>query len=73
MTDVALDPVATVRPQTPFQRVVSDFCESRLAVFGLVLVARTAWLSDPHWWPISPPYDLLSHLTDRVSTLLGHS
>ena len=37
MTVSALEPVAA-RPQTPFQRVVSDFCESRLAVFGLVLV-----------------------------------
>jgi hypothetical protein len=41
-------------------------------VFGLVLVAREARVSDPHWWPMGPPYGLLSHLTDRVSKLVGN-
>jgi len=61
MTDSALEPVATVRPQTPFQRVVSDFCESRLAVFGLVLVAISAFVALFAPW-ISPqnPFDIAS-------------
>jgi peptide/nickel transport system permease protein len=61
MTDSALEPVAVVRPQTPFQRVVSDFCESRLAVFGLVLVAISAFVALFAPW-ISPqnPFDIAS-------------
>jgi peptide/nickel transport system permease protein len=39
MTDAALEPVAAVRPQTPLRRIVSDFCESKLALFGLFLLA----------------------------------
>ena len=58
MTVSALEPVAA-RPQTPFQRVVSDFCESRLAVFGLVLVAISAFVALFAPW-ISPqnPFDI---------------
>jgi peptide/nickel transport system permease protein len=41
---VALEPVA-VKPQTPFQRIVSDFCENRLAVFGLVLVVLSIFVA----------------------------
>src|SRR4029077_14597000 len=61
MADAALDPVATARPQTPFQRVVSDFCESRLAVFGLFLVAISAFVALFAPW-ISPqnPFDIAS-------------
>ena len=61
MTDAALDPVATARPQTPFQRVVSDFCESRLAVFGLFLVVISAFVALFAPW-ISPqnPFDIAS-------------
>lgn len=44
MTDSALEIVAP-KPQTPFQRVVSDFCESRIAVFGLVLVAISVFIA----------------------------
>jgi peptide/nickel transport system permease protein len=39
MTDTVLEPAVPPAPQTPFRRIVSDFCESRLAVFGLFLVA----------------------------------
>ncbi len=50
MTDTAiepapLEPVVTARPQTPFRRVVSDFCENRLAVFGLVLVVLSIFVA----------------------------
>ena len=56
---IALEPVAAARPQTPFQRVVSDFCESRLAVFGLVLVVLSAFVAIFAPW-ISPqnPFDI---------------
>jgi peptide/nickel transport system permease protein len=37
-------PVA-IKPQTPFRRVVSDFCENRLAVFGLVLVVLSVFVA----------------------------
>jgi peptide/nickel transport system permease protein len=39
MTDVVLEPAVAAKPQTPFRRIVSDFCESRLALFGLFLLA----------------------------------
>jgi peptide/nickel transport system permease protein len=42
---VALEPVAAAKPQTPFRRVVSDFCENRLAVFGLVLVVLSVFVA----------------------------
>src|SRR6185503_11371139 len=42
---VALEPVAAAPPQTPFRRVVSDFCENRLAVFGLVLVVLSVFVA----------------------------
>src|SRR5262249_22303988 len=45
MTDAALEPVVAAAPQTPFRRVVSDFAENRLAVFGLVLVALSAFVA----------------------------
>jgi len=45
MTDAALEPVVTVPPQTPFRRVVSDFCENKLAVFGLVLVVLSIFVA----------------------------
>ena len=40
MTDVLLEPaeIVAVKPQTPFQRFIEDFCESRLALFGLFLL-----------------------------------
>ena len=42
---VALEPVDAAPTQTPFQRIVSDFCENRLAVFGLVLVVLSAFIA----------------------------
>ncbi|MFI5031891.1 MAG: ABC transporter permease [Reyranellales bacterium] len=50
MTDAALEPsplepVVAAKPQTPFRRVVSDFCENRLAVFGLVLVVLSIFVA----------------------------
>jgi peptide/nickel transport system permease protein len=42
---VALEPVVAAAPQTPFQRIVSDFFENRLAVFGLVLVVLSAFVA----------------------------
>ena len=59
MTDTALDPVAAAPVQTPFRRVVSDFCENRLAVFGLVLVVLSAFVALFAPW-ISPqnPFDI---------------
>jgi len=45
MTDAALEPVVAATPQTPFRRVVSDFCENRLAVFGLVLVVLSIFVA----------------------------
>ncbi len=44
MTDAALEIVAP-KPQTPFQRVVSDFCESKLALFGFVLVVLSVFVA----------------------------
>jgi peptide/nickel transport system permease protein len=40
MTDAVLEPaeIVAAKPQTPFQRFVEDFCESRLALFGLFLL-----------------------------------
>ena len=45
MTDAALEPVVAAKPQTPFRRVVSDFCENKLAVFGLVLVVLSIFVA----------------------------
>ncbi|HEY4169754.1 MAG TPA: ABC transporter permease [Reyranella sp.] len=50
MTDAALEPaplepVVAAKPQTPFRRIVSDFCENRLAVFGLVLVVLSIFVA----------------------------
>ena len=45
MTDAALEPVVAATPQTPFRRVVSDFCENRLAVLGLVLVVLSIFVA----------------------------
>ena len=45
MSEQVLDPVVVLKPQTPFQRIVSDFCEDRLAVFGLVLVAAALFVA----------------------------
>ena len=55
MSDVTLAP----KPQTPFQRIVSDFCEDRLAVFGLVLVFAALFVAVFAPW-ISPqnPFDI---------------
>ena len=39
MTDTVLEPAVPPAPQTPLRRIVSDFCESKLALFGLFLVA----------------------------------
>ena len=54
-----VDPVVAARPQTPFQRVVSDFCEDKLAVFGLVLVVLAVFVAIAAPW-ISPqnPFDI---------------
>lgn len=40
MTDTVLEPaeIAAPKPQTPFQRFVQDFCESKLALFGFFLL-----------------------------------
>ena len=61
MTDQALDPAGTAPPQTPFRRAVSDFCESRLALVGLFLVAISAFIALFAPW-ISPqdPFDIAS-------------
>jgi peptide/nickel transport system permease protein len=55
MSDIAVAP----KPQTPFQRIVSDFCEDRLAVFGLVLVFAALFVAVFAPW-ISPqnPFDI---------------
>ena len=50
MTDATLEPsplepVVAAEPQTPFRRVVSDFCENRLAVFGLILVVLSIFVA----------------------------
>lgn len=44
MTDLALEFVAP-KPQTPFQRIIADFFEDRLAVFGLVLVVVSVFVA----------------------------
>jgi peptide/nickel transport system permease protein len=51
--------VVAPKPQTPFQRLVSDFCEDRLAVFGLFLVAVALFVAIFAPW-ISPqnPFDI---------------
>jgi len=45
MTDAALEPALPPPPQTPFRRVISDFCESKLALFGLFLVAIALFIA----------------------------
>src|SRR5476651_2759506 len=45
MSEQTIDPGVAPKPQTPFQRVVSDFCEDRLAVFGLVLVVAALFVA----------------------------
>jgi peptide/nickel transport system permease protein len=45
MTDRALEPAIAAKPQTPLRRIVSDFCESRLALFGLFLVAIAVFVA----------------------------
>ena len=54
-----LEPPVAAKPQTPFQRVVSDFCEDRLAVFGLILVVLAVFVAVAAPW-ISPqnPFDI---------------
>ena len=61
------------RPQTPFQRVVSDFCENRLAVFGLVLVVLSAFVALFAPW-ISPqnPFDIAQPRPARRQVAAGH-
>ena len=61
MTNATLEPVVTAPPQTPFRRAVSDFCESRLALFGLFLVTVSAFVAIFAPW-ISPqdPFDIAS-------------
>ena len=51
--------VIAEKPQTPFQRIVSDFCEDRLAVFGLILVVLALFVALFAPW-ISPqnPFDI---------------
>jgi peptide/nickel transport system permease protein len=50
---------ATDRVETPFRRFVSEFCESRLALFGLAIFATIAFVAILAPW-IAPqnPYDL---------------
>ncbi len=60
MTDAALPAVVKpVTAQTPLQRIVSEFAESKLALFGLALfvLAITAALLAP-WLSPQNPYDL---------------
>jgi peptide/nickel transport system permease protein len=59
MTETTLEPVVSAKPQTPFQRVVSDFCEDKLAVFGLILVVLAVFVAVAAPW-ISPqnPFDI---------------
>ncbi|WP_428247905.1 ABC transporter permease [Ferrovibrio sp.] len=60
MTDAALPAVVKpVAAQTPLQRIVSEFAESKLALFGLALfvLAITAALLAP-WLSPQNPYDL---------------
>jgi peptide/nickel transport system permease protein len=59
MSDQIIEPVVVAKPQTPFQRVVSDFCEDKLAVFGLVLVVLAVFVAIAAPW-ISPqnPFDI---------------
>ena len=73
-----VEPPVAAKPQTPFQRVVSDFCEDKLAVFGLVLVALAAFVAIAAPW-ISPqnPFDiggldlLLSIIVKPIYTQIG--
>lgn len=44
MTDAVLEVVAA-KPQTPFQRVVADFCESKLALLGLFLLVLSVFVA----------------------------
>jgi peptide/nickel transport system permease protein len=60
VTDAALPAtVKLVKAQTPLQRIVSEFAESKLALFGLALfvLAITAALLAP-WLSPQNPYDL---------------
>jgi peptide/nickel transport system permease protein len=57
--DAILDPVLAARPQTPFQRFVADFLDSRVAVIGLMALSIILFVA--LFAPlISPqnPYDL---------------
>jgi peptide/nickel transport system permease protein len=53
------DTMVVARPQTPFQRVVSDFSDDKLAVFGLLLVVASLFVAVFAPW-ISPqnPFDI---------------
>ncbi len=66
MTTQALDPLtvpetpAAAAPPTPLQRFVSDFCESKLALFGLVLfLALIMAAVFAPWITPQDPYDLM--------------
>jgi len=65
MTDLAADklpPVtgpATAKVETPLRRLVAQFCESKLAVFGLVLVVVVAIAAIlAPWLAPQNPYDI---------------
>jgi peptide/nickel transport system permease protein len=64
MSEVAIGGTAPAAPQqdkveTPFRRFVSEFCESRIALFGLVVITIIALIAIFASW-IAPqnPYDL---------------
>jgi len=59
MTDAVLPAIKPVAAQTPLQRIVSEFAESKLALFGLALfvLAIVAALLAP-WISPQNPYDL---------------
>src|SRR3546814_7691086 len=59
MTDTALPIAAPAPTESPFRRIVSEFAESKLAVFGLVVLAifLAAALLAP-WLAPQNPYDL---------------
>jgi peptide/nickel transport system permease protein len=59
MTDAVLPAIKPVAAQTPLQRIVSEFAESKLALFGLALfvLAIAAALLAP-WISPQNPYDL---------------
>src|SRR3546814_6302693 len=71
MTDTALPIAAPAPTESPFRRIVSEFAESKLAVFGMVVLAifLAAALLAP-WLAPQNPYGRSEEHTSELQTLM---